>query len=145
MMKPPLGTQADQDALWLGLKDGTIDIVETDHAPHTLEEKKKTPAPFGVPGLETALGLIFKAVHEGKFPLEKVQEVLHDKAQEIFHLPTQENTYIEVDPDKSWKVGEYGYESKCGWSPFEGWELFGYVETVVFKGQTVVEHGNLVI
>ncbi len=145
MMKPPLGTQADQDALWEGLKNGTIDLVETDHAPHTIEEKKKEPAPYGVPGLETAVGLMFKAVHDGKFPLEKIQAVLHDNAQRIFNTPVQEKTYIEIDPDKMWRVGEYGYESKCGWSPFEGWELYGVVETVVLRGTVLVENGNLVI
>ncbi len=145
MMKPPLGTQVDQDSLWQGLMDGTIDLVETDHAPHTLEEKKGQPAPYGVPGLETALGLLMKAVHDGKFPIEKIQAVLHDNAKQIFNLPTQEKTYIEIDPDKSWKVGEYGYESKSGWSPFEGWELFGVVETVVIQGKIVVEHGSIII
>ena len=72
MMKPPLGTQEDIDALWVGLNDGTIDIVETDHAPHTREEKESEKPPFGVPGLETALGLMYKAVHDGKIKGEDV-------------------------------------------------------------------------
>lgn len=145
MMKPPLGTQADQDALWQGLNDGTIDIVETDHAPHTLEEKKSTPAPFGVPGLETAVGLMFKAVKDKKFPLAKIQTVLHDNAQKIFTIPEQPDTFVELDPDKVWQVGGVGYETKCGWSPFDGWQVYGAIEKVRYKGKTVVEQGKLVI
>jgi len=143
-MKPPLGTQADQDELWNGLNDGTIDIVETDHAPHTIEEKKRQPAPFGVPGLETAVGLMFKAVHDGKFPLEKIQAVMHDNAQKIFAILEYADTYIELDPEKTWKVGASGYESKCGWSPFDGWELYGAVEKVVLQGKILIEAGKLV-
>ncbi len=139
MMKPPLGTQVDQDELWAGLQDGTIDIVETDHAPHTLEEKNHTPAPFGVPGLETALGLLLKGVEEKRLKLKQVVELLHDRPQEIFHIPEQPDTYIEVDLDKKWTVGEDGYETKSGWSPFDGWELPGQVEKVVFKGETVLD------
>jgi dihydroorotase-like cyclic amidohydrolase len=145
MMKPPLGTQVDQDALWEGLNDGTIDVVETDHAPHTLEEKKGDPAPFGVPGLETAVGLLFKGVKDGKFPQEKMQTVFYDNAQKIFAIPRQEDTYIEIDPDKTWKVGEGGYETKCGWSPFEGWELPGVIEKVVLRGKVVVENQQVAV
>ncbi len=151
MMKPPLGTQQDQDALWEGLNSGTIDLVETDHAPHTLEEKKGNPAPYGVPGLETAVGLLCKAMKNGKFSLEKLQTVLYDNPKKIFNIPDQPDTYIDIDPDKTWVVGApdfgpfNGYESKCGWSPFDGEELCGAIEKVVFKGKTVVEEGKVVI
>lgn len=144
MMKPPLGTQVDQDSLWKGLNDGTIDIVETDHAPHTLEEKKSATPPFGVPGLETALGLLALGVKQKKITQDMIVKLLHDRPQAIFNLPAQKDTYIEIDFDKTWKVGENGYESKCGWSPFEGWELPGVVEKVVLRGKTVVENGKIV-
>jgi len=145
MMKPPLGTQKDQDALWEGLNNGTIDIVETDHAPHTLAEKKQDPAPYGVPGLETALGLMYKGAEEGKLPTKAIRKVLYDRPKAIFNLPEQADTYIKVDTNHSWKVGEEGYESKCGWSPFAGWVLPAKVMTVVLRGKTVVENGKVVI
>lgn len=144
IMKPPLGTQADQDALWAGLLDRTIDIVETDHAPHTVEEKQAEPPAYGVPGLETMVPLLLKAVKDKKIKLEMVTELIYTRPKQIFDIPDQVNTFVELDPDKPWIVGESGYESKCGWSPFEGWELYGKPETVVVRGKKVVEKGRVV-
>lgn len=143
MMKPPLGTQADVDACWEGLRDGTIDIVETDHAPHTREEKEKEPPAFGVPGLETALSLLYKGVDDGKIKEEDVVKFLYNKPKEIFNIPEQSDTYIEVDRQAIWTVGENGYESRCGWSPFEGLKLPGVVQTVVIRGKKIVENGKI--
>lgn len=135
MMKPPLGTQADQDALWAGLRDGTIDVVETDHAPHTLEEKQAEVPPYGVPGLETALGLVLKGVKEGKIRRSLVRKLLYDNPRKIFAIPAQPDTYILIDEDQEWTVGEKGYFSKCGWSPFDGWKLPGVIRKVVLRGK----------
>lgn len=143
VMKPSLETQTDQDTLWEGLRDGTIDIVETDHAPHTKEEKEKDPPAFGVPGLETAVGLIFKAVKEGKIGGSDVTRLLHDNPKKIFSVPDQLNTYIELDPDEPYTCGEDGYETKCGWSPFDWWELYGKARRVVFKGKTILDNGKI--
>jgi dihydroorotase len=145
LMKPPLGTQEDQDALWAGLNDGTIDIIETDHAPHTKEEKNAEKPAFGVPGLETALGLVLKGMKEGKLPMSKVQEIMYDAPKKIFNIPDQADTYIELDSDATWVVGQQDYESKCGWSPFEGWELPGVIQKVILKGKTVVENGKVIV
>ena len=144
IMKPPLGVQTDQDALWEGLQDGTIDVVETDHAPHTKEEKKAASPPYGVPGLETALGLLFKAVKEGALTKRDVKRLLYDSPKKIFSVPDQKNTYIELDPDAEYMCGEDGFESKCGWSPFEGWKLYGKIMKVVFKGKTLLVDGKIV-
>ncbi len=141
IMKPPLGTQEDQDALWAGIGDGTIDVVETDHAPHTKQEKAGDPAPFGVPGLETAVGLLCKAAHDGRLSVAQIQTLLHDNPKEIFDLPEQPDTYVELDPERPYTIGSAGYQSKAGWSPFEGWEAYGQVRTVVLRGATVVADG----
>ena len=144
LMKPELGNQMDQDALWEGIGDGTIDLVETDHAPHTLSEKQSEKPPFGVPGLETAVGLLFKAVHEKKLTEGKIVELLYKNPQRLFHLPEELNTYIELDPQKSYRVENKDLVTKCGWSPFENWELFGKIETVVFKNKSILNSGFLV-
>lgn len=144
VMKPPLGTQADMDALWKGLKDGSIDIVETDHAPHTKQEKEKDPPAYGVPGLETAVGLMYKAVKDKRITRKDVVKFLYTNPKKIFKIPNQPKTYIELDPDKEYVVGKDGYESRCGWSPFDGWKLYGKVETVVIRGKKIIEHGNIV-
>jgi carbamoyl-phosphate synthase/aspartate carbamoyltransferase/dihydroorotase len=137
VMKPPLGEEADKAALWEGLTDGTIDCVETDHAPHTLEEKEADPAPFGVPGLETSLGLMLSAVHDGELSLDDVKRLMHDAPAKIFNVPPQPDTYIEFDPDESYEIAP-PFESKAQWSPFVGMTAYGKVRQVVLRGETVV-------
>src|SRR3989344_2058426 len=141
MMKPPLGTQEDQDALWAGLSDGTIDLIESDHAPHVKLEKNPPaggqPA-FGVPGLETTLGLMFKAVHDGRISKEDVVRLLYTNPKKIFNIPDQPDTYIELDPDLAYVVPQKGFETKCDWSPFSGMTLYGKVQAVVLRGKKVL-------
>ncbi|MBI5619640.1 amidohydrolase family protein [Candidatus Gottesmanbacteria bacterium] len=144
LVKPEIGGKEDQNILWEALQDGTIDLVESDHAPHTKKEKKRTSPPFGVPGLETTLGLLWKAVHEGKLEQADIIRLLYDNPKKIFNIPDQPATYIALDPKKPYVVGHDGYETKCGWSPFDGWELYGKAETVVLRGKTLVQAGRLV-
>lgn len=125
-MKPALGTETDQKALWEGLQDGTIDLVESDHAPHLKMEKL-----FGVTGLETTLGLMLLGVKQKKCSLEQVKKWLHDNPKRIFKIPNQK-TKIKFDPDKSWRVDESKLKTKCGWSPFSGWQLYGKVEETIY-------------
>ena len=143
-MKPSLGTKKDQERLWNGLKNGIIDIIETDHAPHTKEEKEKDPPAFGVSGLETGLGLIFKAVKDKKIKENQLINLFYHNPRKIFKIPNQPRTYLEIDLAKEWGVGEDGYESKCGWSPFEGWLLNGKIEKVVLRGKILMEDGKII-
>lgn len=129
-VKPSIGRQDDQDALWEGLQRGTIDLVESDHAPHTIEDKKQ--GAYGVPGLETTVGLLLKK--DKKCPLVTW---LYENPKTIFSIPNQPDTYIELDPDKAYIAGSEGYETKCGWSPFDGWELYGRVEKVILYGKSI--------
>ena len=62
---------------------------------------------------------------------------LYENPKKIFHIPDQENTYIELDPNKAYVAGSDGYETKCGWSPFDGWELYGRVEKVILYGKSI--------
>lgn len=130
-MKPPLGSLNDQRALWQGLKDGTIDLIESDHAPHTRAEKTKEPSAFGVPGLETTLGLMLLGVKQKKCSLNQVKKWLYDNPKKIFNIPDQK-TKIKFNQDKPWIVKESELKTKCGWSPFVGWHLYGKVEKTVY-------------
>ena len=121
-MKPQLATQADQDALWEGIKDGTINLIETDHAPHTPEEKAK--GAFGIPGLETALGLMGLAIHQGKITEHDLIKLMHLNPKNIFHVPNFDRV-IEVDFEKPYTVNAKQFASKSKWSPFDGWTLYG--------------------
>lgn len=144
LVKPPLVDEDSQNALWEGLRDGTIDLVESDHAPHTREEKESSTEYFGMPGLETTLGLMFLGVKLGRCSIDDVMRLLYDAPKKLFSIPSQLETYIECDPNEPFLVGKDGYKTKCAWSPFEGWEVYGKVQRVVLYGKRLVEGGTLV-
>ena len=146
-MKPNLASPEDVQALWNNID--TIDSIASDHAPHTKEEKDTlNPPPFGVPGLETTLALLVNAYHEGKLSLERIQELTHDTPKRLFNVPTQEDTYVEVDLDHEYIIRNDQIVSKCRWTPFDGMKVKGKIIKVVlrgkevFDGRTVSEHKN---
>ncbi|MGC9347331.1 MAG: amidohydrolase family protein [Anaerolineae bacterium] len=142
MMKPSLATPADVEALWSHI-DTTIDCVATDHAPHTIAEKRSSEAPPGVPGLETALPLMLTAVAEGRLSLERLVELMATNPRRIFRLPKQPDTWIEVDLDADDVISQQGLHSKCGWSPFSGVRVRGRVHRVRFRGRAVFQEGEI--
>jgi dihydroorotase-like cyclic amidohydrolase len=144
LMKPEIESEEDQTTLWGALLDGTIDIVESDHAPHTKKEKESNNPPYGVPGLETTLGLMLLAVHRKLITIDQVKMWLYDQPQKIFSIPQQNNTYIEFDPDIPYTIGADGYMTKCGWSPFDGWEGYGKVVNVVKNGKQILRDNDFV-
>lgn len=144
LMKPPINPK-DQTALWEGLLNGTIDLIETDHAPHTKKEKETSNPSFGVPGLETAAGLLFKAAKEGKIKEEQIITWLYDRPKAIFAIPDQRDTFIELDPDQPFIMGKDGYETKCGWSPFDKWELYGQTKNVTIRGKKILENCHFIV
>jgi dihydroorotase-like cyclic amidohydrolase len=143
-MKPELKTHADQNALWDALAQGVVDVVESDHAPHTLAEKRSEKPPFGVPGLETTLSLMLLAVQEGRLSLERVVELVAANPQRIFGVPEHPDTYTLVDLDQFWVVEDAALRTAAKWSPFVGMRLPGRVVearirgTKVFDGQDVL-------
>lgn len=126
-MNPPLRSEEDRIALWAAINDGTIDTIGSDHAPHTLEEKKQPygQAPSGVPGIETTLPILLDAHNKGKIALEKIVELTSTNIQKIFGL-SPNNDKINVDLDLIKTVKNKNLKTKCGWSPFAGKELKGW-------------------
>ncbi len=143
MMKPPLRTKEDQDALWQGITEGTIDMIASDHAPHTKEEKLGEKIPNGVPGLETSLPLLLTAVSEGRLSIERLIELTSTNPRKIFNLPLQQETYVEVDLDESYTISNENLQTKCGWTPFAGMKVTGKVKKVVLRGQLVFDGQNV--
>ncbi len=139
MMKPSLKTKRDQAFLWKQFD--AIDLIESDHAPHTIEEKQSDTPPFGVPGLETTLSLMLTAVKDNRLTLNQVIDKCHTQPKEIFHLPEQKNTHIEVDDALTYEVRNELLFTKCKWSPFAGQQVRGKVIKVVLHGKTVFENG----
>lgn len=140
IMKPILRSESDQKKLWENLDK--IDMISTDHAPHTLSEKQGDHPPFGVPGLETTLPLMLFAVSKGWLTLEKLIEMISTNPRRIFSIPDQPETYVEVDLSKKYLITSKGLFTKCDWTPFEGLEGRGEVKKVVIRGKTVFENGK---
>jgi len=120
-----------------------IDCFATDHAPHTLEEKDSEEPPPGFPGEETMLPLLLTAVHEGRLTVDQIIEKLHTNPKRIFNLPDQFETWVEVDEDAEYEIHAADLHSRCGWTPFEGWQVRGCVKHVVLRGQDVYKDGRV--
>ena len=141
-MRPRLATPDDVAAMWENLD--VVDIFATDHAPHTLEEKRRVDnPPPGVPGVETMLPLLLTAVDQGRLSLDDIVERCVDSPRRIYGLPEQTDTYVELDVDSVFTIDDGMVHSRCGWTPFTGMEVVGRVELVVLRGATVVEHGEV--
>jgi len=141
MMKPELKTQADQDALWAALAEGLVDVIESDHAPHTLADKHNDEGRpvYGVPGLETNLPLMLLAVREGRIAAEQVPALLADNPRRIFGVPATPETYTLIDPDARWEITNDALHTAPGWSPFAGMTVYGKVREVWIRGTQVYD------
>ena len=143
-MNPPLRTENDRQQIIAGLADGTIDLIATDHAPHSTEEKSKpiTEAPSGIIGLETSLALgITNLVKPGYLTMIQLLEKMTVNPAKLYHLPygtIQEGAdadFVIFDPDETWIPKEYA--SKSSNSPFTGEELTGKVKYTICGGNVV--------
>lgn len=143
-MNPPLRTEEDRQAIIAGLADGTIDIIATDHAPHSREEKERsiTAAPSGIIGLETSLALgITTLVRPGHLSLMQLLEKMTVNPARLYHLPSGElkegraADIVLFDPEERWTPTEYA--SLSANSPFTGRELFGKVKFTICSGEIV--------
>jgi dihydroorotase len=146
-MNPPIRSAADRDALVAGLVDGTIDVVATDHAPHTAEEKSRglERSAMGVVGLETSFPVIYtKLVKQGVISLEKAVEVMAEAPRKIFGigggLAEGEPADITVfDLEKEFTVDPSTFLTKGRSTPFEGWQLQGECRLTLVDGRVAYE------
>ena len=143
-MNPPLRTEDDRQAIIRGLADGTIDIIATDHAPHSKEEKERsiTAAPSGIIGLETSLALgITSLVRPGHLTMLQLLEKMTVNPAKLYGLPSgriEEGAPADLvlfDPEEKWTPTEY--VSMSSNSPFTGWELYGKVKMTICGGKVV--------
>ncbi|MBI4066992.1 amidohydrolase family protein [Candidatus Gottesmanbacteria bacterium] len=140
-VKPPLASRVDQDFLWEHLKD--IDAIATDHAPHTIEEKKSNTPPSGMPGVETTLPLLFTAVKDGRLTMKDLIRLTNTNPQMIFGFRQNKNTCVEIDPDEKYTIENENLKTKCSWSPFARREVYGRVQKVFIRGEKVFEKGKI--
>jgi dihydroorotase len=149
-MNPPLRSTDHVAALLEGLRDGTIDAIATDHAPHHADEKalEFDRAPFGITGLETAVGLAFdRLVHEGVVDLPRLVELCSTNPARIFNLTDRgtlrKNAWGDVtilDPDLRWTFDAARSKSKSRNTPFDGWTLRGAAVATIVAGRIVYRH-----
>lgn len=140
-VRPRLATKEDVDALWQNLD--VIDCFATDHAPHTLAEKDGENPPPGFPGLETALPLLLTAVDEGRLTIDDILLRMHTNPRKIFSLPEQPETWVEVDEKAKYEIRAADMHSRCGWTPFDGWQVKGRVRRVVLRGKDAFKDGKV--
>ena len=149
-MKPCLKTEKDRKALWNGIQNGAVDIIATDHAPHLKEEKAKADYPFGVPGLETMLPLLFDAYNDKKITLKKITELCCINPARIFRIKNKgilkegfDADITLVDLDLKQKVDADELLTKCRWSPWEGKTLKGWPVMTIVNGNVVYQDGKI--
>ena len=147
-VNPPLRGVEDIAALWEGL--GEVDMIATDHAPHTLEEKHSAAPPSGMPGLETMLPLLLTAVHEGRLSLPDIVRLTASGPARAFRLahkgaiaPGYDADLTLVDFDAEWVIDNSSLYTRCGWSPFAGRTVRGRVVRVYLRGRLAFEEGRV--
>lgn len=143
---PAVKTANDRKVLWEALLDGRIDVIATDHAPHTLEEKKKPylEAPSGGPLVQHAVVAMFEAHHQGKISIEKIVEKMCHNPAKIFKIEKRgfikEGYFADlviVNSGMPWNVNKSNILYKCGWSPFEGYTFKSRITHTFVNGELV--------
>lgn len=148
---PAIKSAADRDAILKAINDNRIDVIATDHAPHTMEEKSKpyTSCPSGGPLVQHSLVAMFALAEQGKVPIETIVEKMCHAPARIFRIKNRgyiregyHADLVIIDPAASWTVSKDNIQYKCGWSPFEGQTFNAQVTHTFVGGHLVYENGN---
>ena len=151
-MNPPIREGVHTTGLWRGVTEGVFDVIGSDHAPHTLEEKAKAypGSPSGMPGVQTLLPLMLNHVHNGRMSLARLVDMVCTGPSRIFNIAGKGRIALGYDGDftlvdlHAQRTIEKGWlASKCGWSPFEGMTVTGWPMATVIRGAVVMRDGEL--
>jgi dihydroorotase len=149
---PPIREKHHQEALWQGIADGTVDILGSDHAPHTLEEKAKTyPAsPSGTPGVQTLVPIMLDHVHAGRLSLERFVDLVCSGPQRVHQIAGKgriakgyDADFTIVDLQKQKTITNAQQKSRCGWTPFDGKTVTGWPIMTIIRGNLVMRDDEL--
>ncbi len=148
---PSVKTAGDREALRNALAEGLIDTIGSDHAPHLLSEKEGTykEAPSGLPSIQQSLPVLLTIAHEEEIPLGRIASAFSEKAADLYGLNRgkiqkgYEADLVIFDYEKEFTVKAEDQYSKCGWTPYEGVTLKGFIETVLIDGKVVLENGRI--
>lgn len=151
-MNPPIREARHRDALWEAVRLGIVDVVGSDHAPHSREEKQAPypRTPSGMPGVQTLLPLLLDHMNAGNLTLERLVDLTSAGAQRIYNIARKGRIAVGYDGDftvvdlKAQKHIESGWlQSKCGWSPFEGKPITGWPQATIIRGHVAMRDGEL--
>lgn len=150
-MNPSVKTRQDNQGLWQGLLDGRIQVIATDHAPHTLEEKQQPypSSPSGLPAVENSLALMLDQVHQGRCSVEQVVDWMCDAPARVWDIVHKGRIAVGYDADlvlvdlnREAEVRHERQETKCGWSPWHGTKLTGWPVRTWVMGHQVYNDGG---
>ncbi len=151
-MNPPIREERHQKALWRAVESGVVTMLGSDHAPHTLEEKQKVypHSPAGMPGVQTLLPVMLNHVHSQKLSLKRLVELLAVNPHRVYGLKDQgllkegfKANVTVVDLKKRQKIKSQWLASKCGWSPFEDWDITGWPVAVLLNGEWAMRESEI--
>ena len=151
-MNPPIRDKKQMEGLWAALVKGVVDVIGSDHAPHTVEEKeRKYPeSPSGMPGVQTLLPLMLNHLAEGRLDLQKLVALTSTNAQRIFGLKTKGALETGKDADLTmvdlkavWRIDKSWLKSKCKWSLFDGMKITGQSKATLIRGYPVMRDGEI--
>jgi dihydroorotase len=149
-VNPPIRSHFDREALWYGITNGFIDVLESDHAPHMLDEKSIdfNAAPSGLPGVETLYPLFLAKVKQGHMSFAQLLSLLCERPAEIMNIPKgkievgRDADFIIIDYKEITSVKSENLHSKCGWTPFEGMPAI-FPSDVFLRGRRIIEECQL--
>jgi dihydroorotase len=152
-MNPPIRGLEHREGLWRGIANGVVDVIGTDHAPHTLEEKARPyPAsPSGMPGVQTLVAVMLTHVAEGRLTLERFVDLTSAGAQRIFNIASKGRMAVGWDADLTLVdlnarriLRHADMATRVGWTPFDGMEAKGWPMATIIRGQLVMHDGEVV-
>lgn len=152
-MNPPIRTKEHKEALWKGLKLGHIDVLGSDHAPHTLDEKKKTyPAsPSGLTGVQTIVPLMLDHISQGHLALTDLVRLMGENPRRLFKIKNKGRIEIGADADltivdlkKQVTIKNEWIASRCGWTPYDGMKVTGWPVSTILGGQLVMQDDKVI-
>jgi dihydroorotase len=152
-MNPPIRFEEDRLAVWKAVQDRIVDVLGTDHAPHTIEEKNKPypESPSGMPGVQTLVPVMLTLVNEGKLSLEDFVRLTSKRVAEIFALKNKgvikvgnDADFTIVDLKKTHTIRDAEMATKSGWTPYDGFKATGMPSFTVLQGQIAMRDGVVV-
>jgi len=152
-MNPPIRAKRHLEALWRGISDGVVDVIGSDHAPHTKEEKLKPypESPSGMPGVQTLLPIMLNHVNNGKISIFKLCELISTNPAKLYKAINKGEIKLDYDADltivdlsKEVKITDEMMANKSGWTPYNNKTVKGWPVMTIVNGKVIMKDGKLI-